>query len=62
MSGDDLLEAARNGDLDKVISLLDQGVNINHKSQYVSIKNKNREFKIISSNPRESSLFMIEII
>jgi hypothetical protein len=39
MSGDDLLEAANNGDLDKVKSLVDQGVNINHKDG-VSIKNK----------------------
>jgi hypothetical protein len=39
MSGDDLLTAAEKGDLDKVKSLLDRGVNIHHKNE-VSIKNK----------------------
>ena len=39
MSGQDLINAAKSGDLDKVKSLVDQGVNINHKDG-VSIKNK----------------------
>ena len=39
MSGQDLLDAAKAGNLEKVKLLLDQGVNVNHKGS-VSIKNK----------------------
>jgi ankyrin repeat protein len=40
MSGQDLLDAAEAGNLDKVKSLLDQGVNINHKN-WININHKN---------------------
>ena len=39
MSGEDLLSASQNGDLERVKTLLDQGVNIHYKNN-VSIKNK----------------------